>query len=281
LDRRDALADAFSGEDQAMSSWSTVAMAVLLLGNEAVAQDLSARARDALAPSGKLRVALLPLPHMAVRDQATGQFTGVIVDLGQELAKRLAVPVEFKAASSNLAAVDQVRSGQADVTFLVSLPPLAAQIDFGPAYIAYETSFLVRADSPIRGLDGFDGAGQRIIVPEKSAIEARLSQTLKNTKLIGVPIAIGSAQRVVEMLNNGEADAYSNLTHLLSLTQMSLPGWRILRGSYMLTTFSVGYPKNRPAGAEYIGKFIEETKANGFIQKAIQRGKLEGAVVPN
>jgi polar amino acid transport system substrate-binding protein len=268
------------GRDQTMSTWNVVVMGLLVFGGEAAAQDLTARARDALAPSGTLRVALLPLPHMAGRDQATGQFTGVIVDLGQELAKRLAVPVEFKAASSNLAAVEQVRSGQADATFLVGLPPLAAQIDFGPSYIAYETSFLVRGDSPIRRLDDFNGAGQRIIVPEKSAIAARLDKTLKNVKLIGVPIAIGSAQRVADMLNNGEADAYSNLTHLLSLAQASLPGWRILPGSYMLTTFSVGFPKKAPAAAEYIGTFIDEMKANGFIQKAIERADLKGAVVP-
>jgi len=261
-------------------SWSSVVIAITLFGTGAAAQDIPAQARAALAPTGKLRVALLPLPHMALRDQLTGQFTGVIVDLGREMAKRLDVPVEFAAANSNVAAVDQVKNGQADITFLVGLPALAAQIDFGRAYIEYETSFLVPANSPIRGLDDVDAPGRRIIVPEKSAIEAKLSQTLKHVKLIGVPIAIGSAQRVVEMLKNGEADAYSNLTHLLSLTQANLPGWRIMPGSYMMTVFSIGYPKDRPAGADYANKFIEEMKEHGLIQQAIERANLKGAVVP-
>lgn len=261
-------------------SWSTVIMAVTLFSSGADAQDLAAQARAALAPTGKLRVALLPLPHMALRDQSTGQFTGVIVDLGRELAKRLDVPVEFAAANSNVAAVEQVRDGQADVTFLVGLPALTAQIDFGPPYIAYETSVLVPADSLIRTLADVDVPGRRIIVPGKSAIEEKLSQTFKNAKLIGVPIAIGSANRVVEMLKNGEADAYSNLTHLLSLTQASLPGWRIVPGSYMTTAFSIGLPKDRPAGANYANIFIEEMKKNDFIQQAIERAKLTGAVVP-
>jgi ABC-type amino acid transport substrate-binding protein len=47
-----------------------------------------------LAPTGKLRVALLPLPHIAVRDKDTGDFKGVVVDLSRELAKRLDVPVD-------------------------------------------------------------------------------------------------------------------------------------------------------------------------------------------
>ena len=80
---------------------------------------------------------------MALRDQSSGQFTGVIVDLGKELAKRLEIPVEFTAVASNLAAVDQVKNGGADLTFLVALPELRAQIDFGATYIEYETTFLV------------------------------------------------------------------------------------------------------------------------------------------
>jgi len=252
-------------------------MAVGFLDCGAAAHDIAARA---LAPTGKLRIALLPLPQIALRDPLTGQFSGVVADLGRELAKRLDIPVEFVAANSNVAAVAQVRNGQADVTFLVGLPALAAHIDFGPAYIEYETSFLVRADSPIRGLGDIDAPGFRIIVPEKGASEAKLRQTLKDVKLIGEPIAIGSAQRVVEMLKNGDADAYSNLTHLLLLARTSLPGWRIMPGSYMMTVFSIGYPKDRPAGADYADRFIEEMKNNGFIQQAIDRADLKGAGVP-
>jgi polar amino acid transport system substrate-binding protein len=259
---------------------SIIFFAVASSGSGVRAQDTPSQARADLAPTGKLRVALLPLPHIAVRDKETGQFSGVVVDLSRELAKRLNVPVEFTTVNSNSVAVDQVKDGQADFTFLVGLPALATQIDFGAAYIEYETSFLVPASSPIRGLDDIDAPGFRIIVPEKGVAQAKLSQTLKNVKLIGVPIAIGSANRVVEMLKNDEADAYSNLTHLLSLTQTDLPGWRIVPGSYMMTVFSIGYPKGRPAGATYANQFIEEMKKSGFIQQAIERANLKGAVVP-
>jgi ABC-type amino acid transport substrate-binding protein len=113
-----------------------------------------------------------------------------------------------------------------------------------------------------------------------SAIATAISQAFKSVKLIGVPIATSSALRVVEMLRNGEVDAYSNLTHLLSLTKPNLPDWRIVPGSYMMTTFSIGYPKDRPIGDAFANKVIEEMKENGFIQKAIDGAKLKGAIVP-
>jgi polar amino acid transport system substrate-binding protein len=256
------------------------ALAFALFSSGVMAQDLPAQARAALAPTGKLRVALLPLPHMAVRDQPTGQFTGVIVDLGRELAKRLDVPAEFVAAESNLDAVGQVKNGRSDVTFLVGLPELTAQIDFGATYIAYETTFLVPENSAIRRLDDIGRSSIRVIAPEPSAIATTIGQSFKNVSLIGVPIATSSAPRVVEMLRSGQADAYSNLTHLLSLTQPSLPDWRIVPGSYMMPTFSIGYPKDRTVGAAYANKFIEEMKVNGFIQQAIDKARLKGAIVP-
>jgi hypothetical protein len=48
----------------------------------------------------------------------------------------------------------------------------------------------------------------------------------------------------------------------------------------MMTVFSIGYPKDRPAGADYADRFIEEMKNNGFIQQAIDRADLKGAGVP-
>jgi ABC-type amino acid transport substrate-binding protein len=71
-----------------------VLFAVASSGPGAMAQDVPSQAWVDLAPTGKLRVALLPLPHIAVRDKDTGDFKGVVVDLSRELAKRLDVPVD-------------------------------------------------------------------------------------------------------------------------------------------------------------------------------------------
>jgi polar amino acid transport system substrate-binding protein len=52
-----------------------------------------------LAPTGKLRVAIAVAPApsalYAIKDEATGQYRGVTVELGSAIAKKLGVPVEF------------------------------------------------------------------------------------------------------------------------------------------------------------------------------------------
>jgi polar amino acid transport system substrate-binding protein len=145
------------------------------------------------------------LPIVATRHR-DGQFIGVAAELSRELAKRLGVAVEFSAAASPSAAVDLVKDNQADITFLVDLAARAAHIAFGASYIAYETTFLVPGDAAIRTIADVDAPGRVVIVPEKSAIAAKLGQAFKNVRIVGVPIAAGSAARVIAMLRNGEAD---------------------------------------------------------------------------
>ena len=119
---------------------SFIVFAVASSGSGAGAQDAPAQARADLAPTGKLRVALLPLPHIAVRDKETGQFSGVVADLSRELAKRLNVPVEFTTVNSNRLPSIRSRMARRILRSLLVLPALATQIDFGAAYIEYETT---------------------------------------------------------------------------------------------------------------------------------------------
>ncbi|MGC1745097.1 MAG: hypothetical protein WA754_21420, partial [Pseudolabrys sp.] len=54
---------------------------------------------EELAPTGKLRVAIAVAPApsalYAIKDEATGKYRGVTVELGSTIAKELGVPVEF------------------------------------------------------------------------------------------------------------------------------------------------------------------------------------------
>ena len=55
----------------------------------------SAEVRQVLAPTGTLRVGLIPgTPGQMLRDPATGEVKGVAYELGEEFARRLRVPFE-------------------------------------------------------------------------------------------------------------------------------------------------------------------------------------------
>ena len=73
----------------------TAMLGLMLTGCASISTAPTPEARQALAPTGKLRVALqLANPLNVVRDSASGEMKGVGFDLGKELARRLGVPFE-------------------------------------------------------------------------------------------------------------------------------------------------------------------------------------------
>jgi polar amino acid transport system substrate-binding protein len=65
-------------------------LGLLLTGCAGINTAPTPEARQALAPTGKLRVGLqLGSPHNVIRDSASGEMKGVAFDLGKELARRM------------------------------------------------------------------------------------------------------------------------------------------------------------------------------------------------
>src|SRR5258708_32543298 len=89
--------------------------------------------KDEIAPTGKLRVAIGISPaggaYWSTKNEA-GDYAGVPVDLGKEMAVQLGVPVEY-VTYSNLGLITRSAStGAWDVTFLPQDPERDARMSF-------------------------------------------------------------------------------------------------------------------------------------------------------
>jgi polar amino acid transport system substrate-binding protein len=233
-----------------------------------------------LAPTGKLRVGLLMLSYFAVEDEASGQPKGIMPDLGNELARRIGVPYEPVRIKNPGEMMDAFRTGAIDAAFIGITADRAAVFDYGPVVIGIETTFLVPASSAIRSIDEVDQAGVRIVVPQRSAQEGHLKKII--TKATMIPVPVETPKPAIELIAAGQADVFSHVVPMLATAQPSLPGSRILPGSYYNVPVAIGYPKGRPAAvAEFCKSFVESVKASGFVQQAIDRMgvKAKGLVV--
>jgi polar amino acid transport system substrate-binding protein len=244
------------------------------------AQSASADLAKQLAPTGTLRVGLLMLSYFAVEDEAAGQPKGVMPDLGGEIARRIGVPYQPVRIRNPGEMMEAFRSGAIDTTFIGITPDRAAVFDYGPVVIGIETTFLVPASSTIRSIDEVDRPGVRIVVPQRSAQEGHLKKII--TKATMLPVPVETPKPAIELLASGQADVFSHVVPMLASAQPSLPGSRILPGSYYNVPVAVGYPKGRSAEvAEFYKAFVGDVKATGFALRAIERmgTKATGLVV--
>jgi polar amino acid transport system substrate-binding protein len=222
----------------------------------------------ALAPAGKLRVGVLKLSYFMA--QENDALTGVIPDLGRELARRADVAAELIQFDNPGSLMEAFKREEVDVTFIGLTADRAAVFDFGPGIIDIQTTYLVPAASPIGGIAEVDRPGVRIVAPQKSAQDAFLRKSLSQATIINV--AVETPRQAVELLASGQAEAFSHVAPMLALAQPDLPGSRILPGSYFNVPVSIGYAKGRsPAVADFCRLFAADVKASGFVAQAIAR----------
>ncbi|MBN8750203.1 Bacterial extracellular solute-binding proteins, family 3 [Xylophilus ampelinus] len=233
--------------------------------------------RSALAPTGVLRASInLGNPILARWDAARNLAAGVSVDLATELARRLQIelqPVVFDAAGQSVAAVT---AEQADVGFFAIDPLRGEGLLFTAPYILIEGSYLVRADSRIESNEQVDTDGVRIMVGKGSAYDLYLSRELRNARIVRA----STSPAVVDEFLAQEVEVAAGVRQQLAADAARLTGLRLLPGRFMVIQQAMGTPRSRGTeAASYLGEFVEDMKASGFVAEAMARHGIQGALV--
>lgn len=235
----------------------------------------AATEKELLAPTGSLRVGVYPgSPTSMVVDPATRQSHGLTYDLGQELARRLNLPVEYVTFQRVADVIGALKSGQVDFTVTNATPARAKDVSFSRPVLSVELGYLVPANSPIGRADEIDRAGIRIGVTKGSTSERILPEKFKNASIVAaenVKLAIG-------MLSRGELDTYATNKPTLFEMSDSMPGARILDGNWGLEHMAIAIPKGREQALPFIEGFVQEVQTSGLLARIQQEAGLRGAV---
>jgi polar amino acid transport system substrate-binding protein len=229
------------------------------------------------APTGKLRAAInLGNPILAGSDASTGAPRGVSVDLAGALGERLGVGVELVAFDTASKSVEAVARERADIGFFAVDPLRGADIAFTAPYVLIEGCYLVRESSPLRGNDEVDRAGQVVVVGAGSAYDLHLSRALQQATIERTT----TSQTVVDTFVAQGADVAAGVRQQLEADAARIGGLRLLGERFMVIRQAMGLAKTRGhEAAEYLGRFVEDMKASGFVATALARHGIRGASV--
>jgi len=233
-----------------------------------------------LIPTGKLRFGVAFAPKMSalfVIKQADGTPRGITVDLGRALAQKLSVPVEFLVAPNTGVLTDALANAEIDAAFMPVDDERKKRLDFGPAYCAVESTYMVMPKSGIKTLAEVDRAGVRVVGVANTTTIRAAARTLKNTQ----PIAATSIDDAIVMLRDGKADAFALGRDSLPDFVAMFPGSFIVDGGFQQTVIAIAVPKGRPGALAKVSEFMREAKASGAVRRAMDSaGMLDLAVAP-
>jgi polar amino acid transport system substrate-binding protein len=232
-----------------------------------------------IAPKGALRVAVAvgpsPSAFWSTRDPASGGSRGVTVDLGKAAAANLGVPVQL-IEYSNSGEITAAASNDAwDISFMPRDAEREKFVDVGPAYVLYESTFIVRPGSEIRGAADVDREGMRVGAIDGTATSRTLARTLNHASLTLFP----KSEEAQERLARGDLDALAMGREALVDLAKRAPGTRVLDDVIQSTGVVVVVPKNRPAARAWAAKFMEQAKADGTVRRALDGAGFSNATI--
>ena len=244
-----------------------------------VAASLPTPSRDAiasLAPSGRLRAAVnLGNIVLAQKDPATGALTGVIVDMTNELARRLGVPLDVITYDTGGKIAPALATDHWDVGYLGDQQAREAGLLSTAPYLYVDATYLVQSQAPYRTVAELDRPGVRITAALNSAYDLYLSKTLKNATLVRAPTS-GAA---IELFVSDKLDAAAGVRQNLLDGQKLHSGLRILLDAFTRVDQAMGMPPGREAGFKYLSAFVEAMKANGFVRRGLDAAGQTAAMV--
>jgi polar amino acid transport system substrate-binding protein len=247
-----------------------VAVAFLAGCSHAPVADSSTR--NAIAPTGTLRVGVYsgsPTSYVKTKD---GREAGLALEMGQMLGRQLGVPVRVVHFDRIALVLQAIKSGDIDFTFTNAAEERRKDFDFSPPIVRLELGYIVPAQSRLADADAVDSAGVRVGVTAGSSSEHVLSQRFREAKL--VPAA--SLQKAVEMLKTGSIDAYATNKGILYELGDQVQGSRVLPGRWGAENLAIGYAKGRDAAAPYMARFAEQLRTSGALKDMIARAGLRG-----
>jgi polar amino acid transport system substrate-binding protein len=243
-----------------------------------MADGLSPDLVSELAPTGRLRAAInFGNSVLAQPDPAGGPPRGVSGDLARELARRLGVGIDYVTFDAAGKVFEALKQGLWDIAFLAVDPVRAAGIAFTAPYVVIEGVYLVPKDSKLQTVDDVDRDGVRIAVAKGSAYDLYLSRAVRHATLVRQP----SGPEALEMFVRDRLEAAAGVRQPVNAFAQIHPDTRVIPQRFMAIEQAMGTVKGRDAGVAYLRTFIEETKASGFVARALAAsGQGDAAVAP-
>ncbi len=238
--------------------------------------DFPPEIKKILLPTGKLRAAInYGNIVLAQKNESTGEPQGVSVALARELAARLGAQLEFVEFNGAGKVFAEAKNNVWDIGFLAIDPVRAQEVLFTPPYVVIEGSYLVNKNGKFDSIDDIDAPGVRVAVGRGAAYDLFLTRELKKAEIVRAD----TSEAAIDLFLEGALDAAAGVRQPLEKAAAAHPELKVLPGSFTNIRQAMITPKKNQLTLDYLGRFIEELKASGFIARELEKSGQDSAII--
>jgi len=230
-----------------------------------------------LAPTGKLRTALIASNPVLVTRRPDGTLGGVSVAVARALAAHLVVPIELKPYDNPARYNESLATDDWDIGLAARDPARADHLAFSETFMEVDNGYVARPGATLTNAEEVDRPGVKIAVAQGSAPHTVLIRLIKNAEIIPVP---GGFEPAREALETGAADVYGENLHLAHRIADALPGAHVLPGRFNVVQMAIGVRKRAGSALPTVDEFVNGMRSDGTVQRAIAEAGLRGVRVP-
>lgn len=196
---------------------------------------------------------------------AQGEFTGVSVDIGRELAKHLGREVEFRNINFD-GLITALKTGNIDIIIssMTANDERRKSIDFSEPYVKTGIALLASTKSPVQNLDDLKNAGRRVVVRLGTTGEQFARKSLPDAKLI----SLDSDTACVMEVAKGGADVwiYDQLS-LMNHHAKHPDTTRVLLKPLREEVWAIGLKRGNDDLRKQVNDFLAKFRADGGFKK--------------
>src|SRR5947209_10741216 len=137
-----------------------------------------------LAPTGKLRVALIASNPVLVTRHTDGTLGGVSVAIARAFASRLGVPIELKPYDNPARYNESLATDDWDIGLAARDPTRADHLAFSETFMEVDNGYVARPDATPTNAEEVDRPGVKIAVAQGSAPHTVLRRLIKNAEIV-------------------------------------------------------------------------------------------------
>ena len=229
-----------------------------------------------LAPHGVLRAGLNLSNFLLISSRdADGGPVGVAPDMARAIADRLDVPVRYVPYPKPGELADAAGTDAWDIGLIGAEPARAEKIEFTPAYVEIQSTYLVPPGSKLQTIADVDQPGIRIASTARTAYGLWLDRNIRHAEIVHTE----NMDAAFDLFQRDGLDALSGLRPRLLTDCARWPGARILDGQFTAVQQAIGTLRRNRAGARFLRAFAAEAISSGLVDRLIKKHNVQGLSV--